>query len=258
MQLQDIVYKVPIGVIPGEGLISRVDIGKPLGLIKMDRRVVLGCLHAAAISSWGTVMSAFAQKDQPRRRKALAVSIIYETHSLSTDNELGIATGWNDGQLSEQGRADAKELGERRVHDGIDAVFASDLGRAVETVKIAFVDSRIPIYLDSRLRECNYGDWNGAPVTRIHSSRSEYIVQPYPNGHSYSDVVRGMATFLNDLANWSGHRVLIVAHAATRWALDHLINGVPLENLVDAPFNWQKGWQYTLAPNWSSPGAHAK
>lgn len=99
-------------------------------------------------SAWGTVMSAFAQKDQPsRRRKALAVSIIYETHSLSTDNDLGIATGWKAGQLSEQGRADAKELGERRVHDGIDAVFASDLGRAVETVKIAFVDSKIPIYL---------------------------------------------------------------------------------------------------------------
>jgi hypothetical protein len=111
------------------------------------------------------------------------LSIIYETHSLSTDNDLGIATGWKDGQLSEQGRADAKELGEKQVHDGIDAVFASDLGRAVEIVKIAFVDSRIPIYLDSRLRECNYGDWNGAPVTRIHSSRSEYIVQPYPNGH---------------------------------------------------------------------------
>jgi broad specificity phosphatase PhoE len=187
------------------------------------------------------------------------VSIIYETHSLSTDNELGIATGWKDGQLSAQGRKDAKELGERRVHDRIEAVFCSDLGRAVETVKIAFVDSKIPIYFDSRLRECDYGDWNGAPVTTIHSTRTKYILQPYPNGQSYSDVVRAMAGFLTDLiSNWAGHRVLIVGHAATRWALDHLINHVSLESLVNDPFNWQKGWQYSLPPNWSPPRAHAK
>ena len=198
-------------------------------------------------------MSTFALKDQlAHRRRMRGVSIIYETHSLSTDNALGIATGWKDGQLSTEGREDAKELGERRVHDGIDAVFSSDLGRAVETVKIAFVDTKIPVYFDSRLRECNYGDWNGTSEARVHSTRSEYVLRPYPNGQSYSDVVRAMAGFLNDLmANWSRHRVLIVGHAATRWALDHLISHVSLVDLVEAPFNWQKGWDYTLPPNWS-------
>jgi broad specificity phosphatase PhoE len=100
-----------------------------------------------------------------------AASIVYETHSLSTDNDLGFATGWKEGQLSEQGRVLAKELGQRRLHDGIDAVFVSDLGRAVETAKIAFLDSKLPVYFDSRLRECNYGDWNGAPVAKIASTR---------------------------------------------------------------------------------------
>lgn len=173
------------------------------------------------------------------------VRIVYETHAPSTDNELGVATGWNEGQLSQQGRHQAKLLRERRRDDGIQAVFTSDLWRAVETVAIAFVNMKIPTYFDSRLRECNYGDWNGAPVARILGSRTKFIMQPYPNGQSYRDVVEEMTQFLRELSDgWAGQRVLVVGHAATRWALDNLINHVPLENLVDSPFNWQPGWEY--------------
>jgi broad specificity phosphatase PhoE len=227
---------------------------------KMGRRIVLRSLCAAPVGALCAVTKAAAQGTRPARaQNSVAVNIIYETHSLSTDNDAGIATGWNEGQLSTQGRENARELGARRVHDGVDAVFSSDLMRAVETVKIAFVDSKIPVYFDRRLRECNYGDWNGAPVAKIQSSRLRFVDQPYPNGQSYSDVVRSMSGLLNDLiAKWSGHRILIVGHSATRWALDYLINHVALEDLVDAPFNWQKGWIYTLPRNWSPPGTHSR
>jgi alpha-ribazole phosphatase/probable phosphoglycerate mutase len=33
---------------------------------------------------------------------------------------------------------------------------------------------------------------------------------------------------------------------ATRWALDHHLNGVPLETLVAADFAWQEGWEYQV------------
>lgn len=57
-----------------------------------------------------------------------------------------------------------------------------------------------------------------------------------------------MAAFLSALSeSWDGHRVLVVAHSAQRWALRHLVDGVPLEDLVDAPFEWQKGWEYELS-----------
>ena len=48
-------------------------------------------------------------------------------------------------------------LGARRRHDGIDAVFTSDLWRAIETTMIAFADTPLPILYDWRLRECDYG-----------------------------------------------------------------------------------------------------
>ena len=40
--------------------------------------------------------------------------------------------------------------------------------------------------------------------------------------------------------------MLVIGHSATRWALEHLLKGVPLEELVEAPFDWQEGWVYQL------------
>ncbi|MGE5263099.1 MAG: histidine phosphatase family protein [Acidobacteriota bacterium] len=58
------------------------------------------------------------------------------------------ATGWHHGRLSDKGRLLAKELGERRCNDGIQAVFTSDLRRALETAEIAPGDTSIPILHD--------------------------------------------------------------------------------------------------------------
>jgi len=177
----------------------------------------------------------------------LLLRIVFETHSWSTDNEAGIATGWKNGQLSERGKILARELGDRRRNDCLDAIFASDLGRAVETVVIAFSNARIPIYFDSRLRECNYGDWNGVPVDTLVGKRRQFIGSPYSNGQSYADVVASMAAFLREVTrDWNGCRLLLIGHSATRWALDALINHERLEDLVDAPFNWRPGWEYTI------------
>jgi hypothetical protein len=44
----------------------------------------------------------------------------------------------------------------------------------------------------------------------------------------------------------AGERVLVIGHSATRYALDVLVHGRLLEELVDAPFAWQPGWEYQL------------
>ena len=43
-----------------------------------------------------------------------------------------------------------------------------------------------------------------------------------------------------------GQRVLVIGHVATRWGLDHLIDGLPLEDLMEQDFAWQEGWEYRL------------
>ncbi|MBI4202181.1 MAG: histidine phosphatase family protein [Chloroflexi bacterium] len=183
----------------------------------------------------------------------MSVDIVFETHSISVDNERGVATGWLDGCLSERGRLLAKELGERRRRERIDAIFTSDLGRAVETATIAFGDDSIPIILDKRLRECNYGMLNGMPTAQLETERSQHIDVPFPEGESYRDVVMRVQEFLQDLSrDWDGKSVVIIGHSATRWALEHLLYGQALPDLVNAPFTWQEGWHYTLGQSSSN------
>ena len=181
----------------------------------------------------------------------VSVEIVFETHSTTVDNELGVATGWLDGELSERGKAQAVELGERRRDDGLAAVFSSDLGRAVQTVNTALGGCAIPLRVDPRLREINYGEWNGMPVSKLEAERPRRISEPFPRGESYRDVVTRMAAFLAELSQESdGSRVLVVGHSATRLALDHLLNHLPLEQLVSAPSGWQAGWPYVLPSDW--------
>jgi broad specificity phosphatase PhoE len=111
----------------------------------------------------------------------VSVELVFETHSWSTHNEAGLASGWLDGRLAEYGR-------------------------------------------------------------------------PYPEGESYLHVVARVREFLDELARThDGERVLVIGHAATRWSLDHLLDGAALEDLVEAPFDWREGWFYVVPDGWGTP-----
>jgi broad specificity phosphatase PhoE len=177
----------------------------------------------------------------------VAIPLVYETHAITTDNEDEIATGWLPGDLSERGRQTAAELGARRRDDGIHAVYVSDLRRALQTAEIAFAGSPMAVISDPRLRECNYGELNGMPTAHLEARRAEHIDVPWPGGESYRQVVERTHAFLLDLLRArDGSRVLVIAHSANRWALDHLLLGLDLRELVVAGMVWQPGWEYVV------------
>jgi 2,3-bisphosphoglycerate-dependent phosphoglycerate mutase len=177
----------------------------------------------------------------------MAISIVFETHSISEDNELGFASGWNHSRLSARGRELAGELGTRRADDGIAVVFSSDLHRATETTEIAFPSGTPPVLLDWRLRECDYGQRNGAPTAEHLRDRARYIDEPFPGGESWRQATARVAGFLDDLSpRWDDSRVLVIGHVATRWAFEHHLKGSALEELAGADFAWQEGWEYQL------------
>jgi 2,3-bisphosphoglycerate-dependent phosphoglycerate mutase len=170
-------------------------------------------------------------------------TVVFETHSTSEHNEAGIATGWLGGALSAAGRAQAIELGRRRRGDGIELVVASDLWRAVETASIAFEGSGIPLRVDWRLRECDYGELTGMPRTVLEEQRVRRVDEPWPGGESWRQAVARVSSFLDELR---GERILLIGHVATRWALDHAVNGRSLEELAADEFDWKPGWEYML------------
>jgi 2,3-bisphosphoglycerate-dependent phosphoglycerate mutase len=175
----------------------------------------------------------------------MTIELVFETHSTTEDNERGFATGWLPGVLSATGREQAQQLGRRRSNDGIEAIFTSDLARAVETVTVAFPSPKVPVFMDWRLRECDYGDMTGTAPELL--ERAEHVDVPYPSGESWRQAVDRVGWFLRDLEpRWNGSRLLVVGHVATWRGLDHSINGTPLEPLVATPFEWQEGWEYRV------------
>src|SRR5258708_23721880 len=109
----------------------------------------------------------------------MPVSVVFETHSITVDNERGVATGWLPGELSERGRDLSRELGRRRADDGIAAVLCSDLARAVQTARIAFADSPVPVLLEGRLREGCFGRCVGEDSAEIDHPDSGLMGGPY-------------------------------------------------------------------------------
>ena len=69
----------------------------------------------------------------------------------------------------------------------------------------------------------------------------------YPGGESRQQAIAGVGRFLGDLPlRWTGQRILVIGHVATRWGLDHLLGGAPLEDLIEQGFTWQEGWEYQV------------
>ena len=176
----------------------------------------------------------------------MSVEVVYETHATSEDNEAGIATGSLPGRLSATGRAQARELGERRRDDRIAVVFTSDLRRAVETAELAFAGSGLRVVQDARLRECDCGDLNGTPEP-LRRGPAAHLEAPYPGGESWRQAVERVAGFLDELRRErDGERVLVIDHSATRLALEVVANGRELEQVIAEPFVWQPGWEFLL------------
>lgn len=174
------------------------------------------------------------------------ITVIFETHSTSLDNEKHLASGWNDVALSPLGIRQAKDLGERRKKEKFAAIFCSDLQRSYKTAEVSF-GHKFPIIKDSRLRECNYGDLTQHPNEQVDKEKPKRIKTPFPNGESYEQTSERMKSFLKDLIeNYQGKKVMIIGHRATQYGLEYWIKGIPLEKVISTPWAWQAGWEYQL------------
>lgn len=179
----------------------------------------------------------------------MSVKITYFVHGTTTDNERGISSGWSDADLSEKGIEQVRNLREQTNGQKFSAVFCSDLKRATDSANLAW-GGIYPIFPDRRLRECNYGDYNGRPSEIVDSLQEEMIVDRFPHGESYEDVKVRVLDFLKFLKeNYNGQSIAIVAHKAPQLALETLLNGKSWQQAFSEDWrktkSWQPGWEYT-------------
>lgn len=181
----------------------------------------------------------------------MSIKITYFVHGTTTDNEEGISSGWKDVELSQLGIKQSQELTKLTEDQVFDAVFCSDLKRAVDSAEITWND-KFKIIQDSRLRECNYGDYNGALSEIVEPLQEKSITTQMPNGESYEDVKGRVSDFLSMLKEkYDGKHVAIVAHKAPQLALDVLLKNRTWEQAFAEDWrktkSWQPGWEYTVS-----------
>lgn len=179
----------------------------------------------------------------------MPTKITYFVHGTTTDNKNGLSTGWLPGELSKLGVEQAVELGRLVADKKFDAVFCSDLKRAVDSARLGFAD-KYKIIEDARLREVNYGDFNGQPEN-FKNNPAEYVNVAFPNGESYKDVEKRMRDFCEYLkVNYNNKHIAIVAHQAPQLVLEVITKNITLEQAIAEDWrntkSWQPGWEYEI------------
>ena len=82
-------------------------------------------------------------------------------HGQTLFNVKGIAQGWCDSPLTEDGVAMAKQLGKSMADIPFDKAYTSLSGRAYETAEYIIGDRDIPLIIDKNLRETHLGSLEG-------------------------------------------------------------------------------------------------
>lgn len=173
--------------------------------------------------------------------------IIYFVHGTTYDNASGKCSGWKQVDLNDLGREQAVKLGETVSDIKFDVIFTSDLKRAIDSSNLAF-----PMYdkiVDSRLRECNYGDYDGEDKSLV--IYEEHIENRFPNGESLYDVEDRMRSFLSDIKrDYPGKTVGIVAHRAPQLAIEVITKNISWQTAIEEDWRkrkaWQPGWEYII------------
>lgn len=174
----------------------------------------------------------------------MSIEIIYFVHGTTYDNAESRCSGWKQVELNELGKEQASNLG-KNTNYKFDALFTSDLTRAVNSANIAWPEYKKII--DKRLRECNYGEYDGKDKKLI--VYEEHIDRPFPQGESLKDVEKRMRSFLNHLKeNYNGKTIGIVAHRAPQLALEVITKNISWNDAIKNDWRktkeWKPGWKY--------------
>jgi broad specificity phosphatase PhoE len=140
--------------------------------------------------------------------------------------------GFTGPPLNETGRRQARELAARL--DRIDAIYSSDSERARETAEIVAARSGLTVTEDQRLREMNFGEWEG--LTR-HEIDERYAngfsrwdaceLAHAPGGESDAAMADRVLEALAEIAErHDGQRVLVVTSGGPIRALQAHVAGI--------------------------------
>ena len=135
-------------------------------------------------------------------------------HGETTWNVKNIVCGLTDVELTEKGILQAERLGELMKDKDLDIIIASPLKRARVTASYVAEKCGVPVIIDERLIEQNYGIYEG--VDRYHEgflANKRLFAFKYPGGESMMQVAARTYALIEEVkANSPDKNVLFVCH----------------------------------------------
>ncbi|MGE5632832.1 MAG: alpha-ribazole phosphatase [Caulobacteraceae bacterium] len=159
-------------------------------------------------------------------------------HGETELNVKGVYYGWTDCCLSERGLAQAEELSDILQDVRFDVVVSSNLKRAIDTAVIVSDFPTDGIIMDERLRELNFGAWEGLHFREVQEKHREawelwgkdWINASPPSGESFKDIYNRVKECIGEiLTEYKGKRILVVSHQGTMRLIPMILLGLPEE-----------------------------
>jgi probable phosphoglycerate mutase len=132
--------------------------------------------------------------------------------------------GATDVALSDEGREQTRRLADRLSHEKIMAVYASPLGRTVETAQILAAPHHLEIQIRDGLREINHGRWEQMtrreveekfPEEAAEWEKDPYTFAPQGGESGLAVTARALPVLIDLVRHHPGENFLLVSHKAT-------------------------------------------
>ncbi len=142
------------------------------------------------------------------------MKLILVRHGQSEHNFKGIMQGHIPSQLTEEGRKQARDVANLLKNEHIDVIYASDLGRVVETANIINIFHKKEIKITLVLRERAMGKFEGQPAEildqAVKDSGEPYHIFRPEGGESCLDTRKKMILFLDELIAKHSHKTILL------------------------------------------------
>src|SRR5436853_4022313 len=140
---------------------------------------------------------------------------------LSAEDRFAGAT---DVALSDEGREQTRRLADRLTHEKIMAVYASPLGRTVETASILAAPHKLEVQTRDGFREISHGRWEQMtrreveekfPEEAAEWEKDPYTFAPVGGESGLAVTARALPALIELVREHPGKNILVVSHKAT-------------------------------------------
>lgn len=138
-------------------------------------------------------------------------------------------------ELNELGKMQARETAQLLENENIDLIISSPLKRAIQTAEIINDSRNIPMIIDERIAERNFGVYEGRDVTTF--DFNEFWSFKYPKDFEGAETLdtffKRVYTFLDELKEkYKYKRILLVTHGGVSIPVNCYFNGIPDEDNI--------------------------